>query len=121
MTIESDIEMIRSALLYGDADDAYRMITEAYERTRISLRYRATERLSSYNSFLQRLRDVLEGRLSIDGFRAYLEHGGVMGKLYRMPDEDRRIMEGFLYQVELSLDRYNIRYPRFDMKRCGDL
>ncbi|MEM0158061.1 MAG: hypothetical protein QW812_00935 [Thermoplasmataceae archaeon] len=121
MTVESDIEMIKSALIYGDIEDAHRFIASALENARVRLRYRPSERVSAYRAFLQQLDSVLSGKTSVEGFRSYLDGSRAMGLLYRMPDQDRQLMESFLYLLSISIDRYNVRYPSFDMKRCDDL
>ncbi len=117
---ELDVEVIRSAMLAGEVDDAVKWIEKSMEHITVYERVTKSSKYKPRYAFLEALKDYLSGNLTrtelrqniekIDGIRTY-----IVG-----PDEFEEFLDGFLYDIELAADRYNVRYPNFNGKRCDD-
>ncbi|AKA48808.1 hypothetical protein IX51_06470 [uncultured archaeon] len=117
---ELDVEVIKSALLAGEVDDAADWIRKAMHRIEI---YRRVTKKSKYDAryrFLESLMGYLSGDFRLDELRKNIEKIPGVRDMFVDPEEFRTFLDSFLYYVQLSADRYNIRYPSFDGKRCDD-
>ncbi|MHB1493303.1 MAG: hypothetical protein ACYCSG_02415 [Thermoplasmataceae archaeon] len=110
-----DLEIIKSALLYGEPSDAMNRI-----ESRIEALQRNSELggkiYSAHIEFLKKMADFIKGNLSTDELGSYLRSS----KLFELEDYNS-FVDAFAYFCEYSRDRYNLRYPSFDGKRCDDL
>lgn len=120
MPIISDMEIIKSAIIYGDLDDAMAVITGRQKSLSYTLKKKPTEKATEYSEFLKNLERLLKGEMSLGDFK------GSMGKLSKLLDylditgDRENFLASFYYLLEYSLDRYNIRFPMYDGKRCDD-
>ncbi len=120
MPIISDLEIIKSAIIYGDIDDAMEII----KRRQISLSYylkkNPREKHITYSIFLKSLESLLKGEISLDAFREKVGSLQGLTELMDLSGDTSEILDSLCYLLEYSLDRYNVRYPEFDGKRCDD-
>ncbi len=118
MNILGDFEIIRTSLMMGDIRDVMWKIDSA--RNRANASYYATKNVScsDYVKLLDALKSVLSGEGSLTGLRTIMLSDSVRELL---PEVDmEKYSESFLFMLEYSIDRYNVTYPAYDEKRCGD-
>ena len=119
MGIDSNLEVIKSALIYGDVDDAMRLITRRKANLQRSVK-KGNVLAQKYLDLFDSLEKLLKGQMSLEQFK------DAVGKIEGLENllEDSTGEEGYLsslfYLLQLSIDRYNIVYPSYDMKRCDD-
>lgn len=117
---ELDFEIIKSALLSGEVDDATNWITKAMRKIEI---YRKITKKTKYDAryrFLESLMSFLSGDLNADELRTSIEKIPDVRGIFVDPEEFDSFLDSLLYFTRLTKDRYNIRYPGFDGKRCDD-
>ncbi|MHB8361804.1 MAG: hypothetical protein ACYDAO_03735 [Thermoplasmataceae archaeon] len=110
-----DIEIIKSALLFGEPSDAVKRIESRKKSIEKHVRM-GGKKYPEYLKFLQLLEDYLKGVISIDKLRDFLR-----AEILFPIEEYDSFVESFVYYCEYCRDRYNLRYPDFDGKRCDDL
>ena len=115
-----DMEIIKSALLAGEPDDAVSRIESSLKKIRNIQRMTKTDKYSKYYEFLENLLSLLRGEKSLDEFREYTTSDGVLDTLFDRSSESKDYLGSLLYFLEYSIDRYNIRFPEYDGKRCDD-
>ncbi len=113
-----DLYVIESALLSGEVDDAVNLISRNRKKYGHVEKQEGMSELKGHMRVLNGIMDALENNLAIDGFRELMTNNYV----YRTEDGNmENFVNAFSYMVYYSIDRYNIRYPEYDGKRCGDL
>ena len=120
MPIISDMEIIKSALIYGDIKDAISVIRRRKRSVQLSLKYQKSAKLEALKSFLTSLEDLLKGEISLSDFRKNVSSLANLGSTLDMTGETDEYFESLYYLLELAIDRYDIRYPVYDGKRCDD-
>ncbi|EQB70430.1 MAG: hypothetical protein AMDU1_APLC00058G0027 [Thermoplasmatales archaeon A-plasma] len=121
MSIDSDMEIIKSAIIYGDIGDAEKVIQRRIKNLGIILKRRSRPELQEYLEFLNALDSLLRSRITLEQFKSI--SGGIHGleNLLERHTGEHGYLPSLFYLLQLSIDRYNVRYPEFDMKRCDDL
>lgn len=117
---ELDIEIIRSALLAGEVDDAENWIKGAMGKIEI---YRRVTKKDTYDSryrFLEELQNCLSGKISVSAFREVVQNIPGIREIFVPPEEFSTFLDNFIYYLNYTVDRYNIELPGFDGKRCDD-
>lgn len=120
MPLISDMEIIKSALAFGDLDDAMSLIKRRLESLSYYLKNHPKERQVTYYKFLESLNSLLKGEMSLDGFRESVGNLSGLPELLDITGDPGEIMDSLFYFLEYSIDRYNVRYPSYDGKRCDD-
>ena len=120
MPILSDIEIIKSAIIYGDLDDAMSVIRGRQKALAYALKKKPTEKVTEYSEFLKELESLLQGKLTLGEFRERTSRLQVLMDYLDITGDRENMLSSFYYLLEYSLDRYNVRYPEFDGKRCDD-
>lgn len=115
-----DIEIIKSALLAGDPEDAVSRIEHSMKKIKEIQRMEKSDRYSKYYEFLENLLSLLKGEKSLEEFRSYTTANGSLDVIFDRSEESKYYLESLLYFLEYSIDRYNIKYPAYDGKRCDD-
>lgn len=120
MPILSDMEMIKSAIIYGDLDDAMSLIRRRQRSLSYALKNKPTKKITEYSEFLTALENLLKGELALSDFKVEVDRlPDLMDSLDITGDRDN-FLASFYYLLEYSLDRYNVRFPQYDGKRCDD-
>lgn len=120
MPILSDIEIIKSAIIYGDLDDAMSLIRGRLKSLSYSLKKNPTEKNVEYSKFLEALQKLLGGTMSLGEFRSVTEGLPNLQDMLDISGDNTRMMDSLYYLLEYSMDRYNVRFPDYDGKRCDD-
>ncbi|MCL5783209.1 MAG: hypothetical protein M1476_04790 [Candidatus Thermoplasmatota archaeon] len=120
MPIISDMEIIKSALIYGDIRDAFSVISNRKRLVQLSLKYQKSSKMDDFKSFLTSLEDLLKGEISLSDFRKKVSSLPGLGATLDLTGETDEYFESLYYLLELAIDRYDIRYPAYDGKRCDD-
>lgn len=120
MPLISDLEIIKSAIIYGDLDDAMSIIRKRQESLAYYLKRNPKEKHLIYSGFLKSLESLLKGEISLDAFKEAVGNLPELPKLMDMTGDSDELLNSFYYLLEYSLDRYNIRFPSYDGKRCDD-
>ena len=118
MNLNLDMEIIKSALLFGDVDDAMERLNKSIKKIEYQNRVTREKRNMKELTFLGDLKLLLEGRISLDDFKSMVDASGIDMDNSRLYGEDT--LKSLYYMLELVIDRYNIKYPSFDGKRCDD-
>lgn len=117
---EIDVEVIKSALLAGEADDAESWIRGAMRKIEIYRKVTKSDRYDPRYSFLEELQKCLSGEISVSEMKEAVEKiPGIRGT-FVPEDEFDSFLDSFMYYLQYSVDRYNIKLPGFDGKRCDD-
>lgn len=109
------MDVVRSALLAGEIDDAYKVVFNAVRRLDLYRRSTGDRRYDVYFNFLTLLQDVLEGKKGWKSISDYIRDNPDISKYV-----DSNFLSSFPYYLFYSVDRYNVRFPYFDGKRCDD-
>ncbi|MCL4336836.1 MAG: hypothetical protein M1129_00845 [Candidatus Thermoplasmatota archaeon] len=120
MPLISDLEIIKSAIIYGDLDDAMSVIRKRQESLSYYLKRNPKEKQVTYSKFLKSLESLLKGEINLDTFRNEVGALDSLPELLDMTGDTGEILESLYYLLEYSLDRYDVRYPAYDGKRCDD-
>jgi hypothetical protein len=118
MNLNLDLEIIKSALLFGDVDDAMERLNKSISGIEYRNRVTREKRNMKELAFLGDLKLLLEGRISLDDFKSRVDASGIDMDNSRLYGEDT--LQSLYYMLELVIDRYNIKFPSFDGKRCDD-
>lgn len=118
MNVTGDFEIIRASLLVGDIRDVMRKVRSAKKHADSRFSESSRKKYASYSSFLDILSEVLSGKNDISVLRSAMKKGEFIS-LLKVPDAEK-YTETFLFFLEYAIDRYNIRYPEYDEKRCND-
>jgi hypothetical protein len=111
-----DLEVIDSAVLSGEIDDAMKLIERKLKSLESEVNISKNERIRSHLKVMQSIDDFLRGKIDIDTVK------NVMNSNFVYDVEDRKgFLENFVYHLYYAADRYNVRFPEFNGKRCGDL
>ncbi|PYB68016.1 hypothetical protein DMB44_05805 [Thermoplasma sp. Kam2015] len=111
-----NMDVIRSALLAGEIDDAYKVIFNAKKRIELYKSTTGDSRYDVYYGFISLIDEVVKGRRSWKDLRSYTDENFEKLSAYVDPD----FLESFPYYLFFSIDRYNVRFPYYDGKRCDD-
>lgn len=120
MPIISDLEIIKSAIIYGDLDDAMEIIRRRQKSLSYYLKKNPKDKQATYSNFLSSLESLLKGEISLDAFREKVGSLHGLPELMDITGDTSEILDSLYYLLEYSIDRYNVRYPEFDGKRCDD-
>lgn len=117
----SDLEIIRSSLIYGEPSIAMDLIERKTKKLKYIVRVSRKPRddIRDHMAMLECFRQVINGEITVDEFKEQISRIPSFMKVLS-PDQDISALENLSYTVQLSLDRYNIRYPEYDSKRCDD-
>lgn len=116
MRFETEMEIIRCGLLFGDIDDAVSRLKRDITVTSRSVK----EKYRLMNRAFRQMTEILENRRKPEDFLADLtvrERFILFNDLREVDD----YLDFYRYNLYYSIDRYNVRYPRYDGKRCDDL
>lgn len=118
MNILGDFEILKASMLMGDFGDVMWKIRSV--RDRVNQRYLETgkEVFGDYVKLLDTLKAVISGDAGISDLRASMHSDAIREQLSDVDVE--RYTDTFLFFLEYSLDRYNVKYPEFNAKRCND-
>lgn len=117
---EIDFEIIRSSLLAGEIDDAAAWVKKAMRNIEVYKRVTKSSKYDARLSFLKALMAYLSGDMDFEDLKQTIHRTAGIRDTFVPRDEFDEFMESFLYYVHLAVDRYNVRYPSFDGKRCDD-
>ena len=121
MSMLSDFEVINSALIYGEPSVAVDLIERKTRELR-NLRRMSGNPKGKYDDHIDLLElygSAIRGEISVDEFSVKLERIPNLRNMLEVENLDFAI-SSISYYLRLSLDRYNIRYPEYDSKRCDD-
>ncbi len=109
------MDVIRSALMAGEIDDAFKVIWNAINRIQYIKDTTNTNKYDVYLAFLNNLLEVIRGHKEAKSIDLFIDQNPDIKKLI-----DPSFLEGFPYFLAYATDRYNVRFPYFDGKRCDD-
>ncbi|MCL4348236.1 MAG: hypothetical protein M1159_03950 [Candidatus Thermoplasmatota archaeon] len=110
-----DLEIIKSALLYGEPADAMDRIESRMKRIK-RLTDIGEKQYTDHVLFLSKMKEYLQGNLSTSDLHDFL----IKKNIFQIDDYET-FVESFVYFCEYSRDRYNLKFPNYDSKRCDDL
>lgn len=111
-----DLEVIDSAVLSGEIDDAMKLIQKKIKSLQNAENISKNERIKSHLRVMQSISDFLTGKIDIDTVKSVMNSNFV----YDVDDKEG-FLKNFIYHLYYAADRYNVRFPEFNGKRCGDL
>ena len=111
-----DLEIIDSAVLSGEIDDAMNLIEKKIRNLDSAVNVSKNGKLRSHLRVLQSIEDFLMGKTGIDALKEIMRSNFIYGV-----EEKDGFIENFTYHLYYAADRYNVRFPEFNGKRCGDL
>jgi hypothetical protein len=111
-----DLELIESAVLSGEVDDAMNLIRKRKKSLPGIINAYKSEKFRSHLKVILGIEGYLEDRETFDSMLSILETNFV----YDVDDREGFI-SNFTYHLYYSKDRYNVRFPHFEGKRCDDL
>ncbi|MCL4342144.1 MAG: hypothetical protein M1431_08650 [Candidatus Thermoplasmatota archaeon] len=121
MSMLSDFEVINSALIYGEPLVAVKLI-ERKTRELNNLKRMTGDPKRKYDSHISLLElygSAIRCDITLDEFSEKLEKIPNLKDTLEVENLDFAIAS-ISYYLRLALDRYNIRYPEYDSKRCDD-
>lgn len=121
MNILTDLEIIRSAVLFGELDDAASRIRKREAKYMFSYSISHKEKYKAAADFLSHIRRILSGEVPIESITDFAPVIGSSGFSQFDTDAAREYLSNFAYYLRIMMDRYDVKLPVFDPKRCGDL
>lgn len=121
MSMLSDFEVINSALIYGEPLVAVRLIDRKTLELKNLKRMTGDPRrkYGDHIRLLELYRSAISRDITVDEFSEKLSKIPNLKNILEIENLDFAI-SSISYYLRLSLDRYNIRYPEYDSKRCDD-
>ena len=103
MSIDSDMEIIKSAIIYGDIGDAEKVIQRRIKNLGIILKRRSRPELQEYLEFLNALDSLLRSRITLEQFKSI--SGGIHGleNLLERHTGEHGYLPSLFYLLELSI------------------
>lgn len=111
-----DLELIESAVLSGEIDDAMNLIRKKEKILSNSINITRNEKTRSHLKVLEAIDNYLQGKSSVDNLGKIISENFVYDV-----DDKNGFIKNFIYQIYYAVDRYNVKFPEFNGKRCGDL
>jgi hypothetical protein len=121
MNILADLEIIRSALLSGEISDAWSRIRKQAEKYRFAYSITHNERYKIAEELLTNIGNILSGKGSVESLVDMAPIIGNCGFLEFDFDTAKEYLANLVFYMRIMLDRYNVKMPAYDAKRCGDL
>ncbi len=119
MNLELDIEQIRTFLLMGDVGSAVKWMEKRLTRAKFMQMATKKQVYADLQEAYGLLLEMLKGKLSPDDMVTKLldpMYANMFGNI-----EDVEVyLNNFAFYARYSIDRYNVDYPNYDQKRCGD-
>lgn len=118
MDVTGDFEIIRSALMMGDLNDAVWKIDSVIKKSENLHIFTGKSVYADYVKVMKTLKDVLKGDKTVREMRNMM----TSDQFYSLypGNETEKFVDTFLFNLEFCLDRYNVKYPDYDEKRCDD-
>jgi len=116
------ISIYNTDLIYGEINGAYKAMKRLYnisEKGRSSI-YEGLKKFAEINL------NALEGKISISQAKKELEELSKSHPEIFLIDREgtgsvEKSLKGYMHRLEYSINRYDIKYPYFNMQRCDDL
>lgn len=121
MNVLTDLEIIRSAVLSGEVDDAWSRIKKRTGKYKFKFSLTHNEKYKVAADFLTQFGSILSGNAPVDSLTGMAASIGKCGFSQFGEDAATEYLSNMVYYLRIMLDRYNVRMPAFDPKRCGDL
>ena len=121
MSMISDLEIIKSSMIYGEPSVTMNLIDRKISKLSYLLKFDSKKReyISEHIAMLQSFKKVLTGESNVQDLVGVLT--GLKSLSSQIsPDDMEFAMNTLGYCIQIALDRYNIRYPVYDSKRCDD-
>ncbi len=112
MNTEDVIEIFKISIVDGDVNNAYSIVEKnmkKYEKKGEDIK----------NEFMEYLIKGLKGELSTDDISNVLSDDKY--NIFPYIRDYKGYIFSLIDAIKYSLNRYNIKYPDFDAKRCDDL
>ncbi len=116
MNPDYDIEVIRSSIYSGEIDDTVNFIKKSIVKYERAYNVRKQENFLKHINVLKGMMSVLEGNSNTDQLKSLILNNYVYGE-----EDEEKFVDNLIYTFDYCIDRYNIRWPSFDGKRCDDL
>ncbi|EQB74095.1 MAG: hypothetical protein AMDU4_FER2C00028G0002 [Ferroplasma sp. Type II] len=112
MNTEDVIEIFKASVVNGDVNGAYSILEK-------NMKLYAKKGLKEREEFMQYLLNAMKGEITPED-------------LYKIYSDEKynifpyiRNYKGYIFSLvdtlKYAINRYNIKYPEFDAKRCNDL
>jgi hypothetical protein len=112
MNTEDVIEIFKMSLVNGDVNNAYRILDK-------NAKLYKKKGLKEKEEFMEYLMDTLKGKIGIEDL--YKIYSDEKYNIFPFIRDYKEYIFALLDIIKYSMNRYNIKYPEFDSKRCGDL
>ncbi len=112
-----ELAFVESSVMQGDYRNAIKRIDSRLRKENRKLSGRKGGRSADQIAVLSGIRDLLEEKITPESLRKKLSKSG---SFMTIPDS-ARCADRLIYFLEYCRDRYNLNYPEYDQKRCGDL
>ena len=121
MNVITDLEIIRSALMFGEIDDAESRIGRKVRSYSAAYALTKKKKYEAAINLLKRMDEILRGKEKCESILEFAEQIGNAGFPQVGPREASEYLENLVYYLKIMIDRYSIKFPKFDSKRCSDL
>ncbi|MCL4451925.1 MAG: hypothetical protein M1327_04805 [Candidatus Thermoplasmatota archaeon] len=121
MNVLTDLEIIRSAVLSGEINDAWSRIKKRTGKYKFKFSLTHEEKYKVAADLLTQFGSILSGNAPVVSLTGMAGSIGKCGFSQFGEDAAMEYLSNMVYYLRIMLDRYNVRMPAFDAKRCGDL
>ena len=121
MNVITDLEIVRSALMFGEIEDAESRIGRKILSYSTAYAITKKQKYEAALNLLRRIDDILKGKEKYDSVLEFADQIGKAGFPQVGPDEASEYLENLVYYLRIMIDRYSIKFPEFNAKRCSDL
>ena len=119
MNIELDIEQIRTYMLMGDVKLAVGWLEKRLKKARFLLMATKKPIYEDFQDVYGILLELVKGKITGGAAIPKLldpKYSGMFGNV----EDVESYLKNLSFYVQYSVDRYDVDYPGFDQKRCGD-
>ncbi len=112
MNINDVVEIFKSAIIQGDLDDAYDILEK-------NLKIYTEKKWKRRTEMVSMLLKTIKNEITTDELGYYLKN--MKHSFLKNIENYDEYMNSLMDYVIYAKNRYNIKYPEFDSKRCNDI
>jgi len=114
------LSILNTDLIYGDIKSAHRALEKILKISEKS------NELEGFGEFAKIHIDALDGKITVNEAKRRLKELSKKHPEVFLLDRENtgsveKSLNGYMYRLEYSINRYDVRYPYFNMQRCDDL
>ncbi len=114
------MSILNTDLIYGDIKSAHKALEKILKISENK------SKMEGFREFARIQIDALDGKITVNEAKRRLKELSLNHPEVFMLDREntgsvKKSLNGYIYRLEYSINRYDVMYPKFNMQRCDDL